>query len=83
MTIDPISIPIIQEALEMRRQQMDKELGQRVAHLKNHIHTLTPSEVANDMQSIINANRNLGALDAICALYGITNAVMGKEAVDT
>lgn len=79
MMIDPIGIPIVQDALEKRRQQMSEELGQRAAHLKNSLSTLMPGEVAEEMQSIIDATRSLGTLDTICALYGITNAVMERK----
>lgn len=73
--IDPMYMPIVQEAIERHRQNLDDALAQRVAQLKNNLAILTPGEIANDINGIANTARELGALDAVCALHGVTEAV--------
>ncbi len=76
---DPMSMAVVQEAIERHRQKLDDSLAQRKAQLSNSLGTLSPSEIVNDISGIANAARELGSLDAVCALYGITENVATRR----
>lgn len=73
-----LNIPVVQDAMEAARQRLDEQVGKGIRDCMEPGAAARPTR--KQLEELVRQARQLGALDAICAQYGITEAVMSRMA---